>query len=126
MVQKPIPKRKLHKMPKLQPHGLLRNIPRTLPIRKRKEKTKKMKKETGLKDINGIDICIGDIVEWDDAEGTRTAKVIYEKGQVVFHCFKNSTPNWAIGHKFRIGTFMYADTQHHLRIIPTVEKECKK
>jgi hypothetical protein len=72
---------------------------------------------TGLRDKGGYPIRIGDIVEWDDAEGKRTAEVIYENGEVGFHCFKNSKPNWAIGHKFMIGTFMYKDTEHNLIII---------
>lgn len=68
----------------------------------------------GLKDKKGIEIEVGDIVEWNDAEGKRTAKVIFENGQVGFHCFKNSKPNWAVGYKFMIGSFMYADTCAYL------------
>ena len=78
--------------------------------------------KTGLQDKNNKDICIGDIVEWDDAEGKRTAKVIYEKGEVGFHCFKNSEPNWAIGHKFMMGHFMYANTSDYLTIIESVSE----
>ena len=77
---------------------------------------------TGLKDKTGKQIKIGDIVEWDDSEGKRTAEVIYENGEVGFHCFKNSVKNWAIGHKFMIGTFMYSDTWNYLTIIKTWDK----
>ena len=76
-----------------------------------------MKKETGLYDKNNKEISVGDIVEWKDPEGTRTAKVIYENNEVGFHCFKNSKQNWAIGHKFMISNFMYANTSDHLKII---------
>ncbi len=78
--------------------------------------------DTGLLDKNKKHIKVGDIVEWDDSEGKRTAKVIFENGSVGFHCFKNSVPNWAIGHVFFIGDFIYADTEKHLTIISKGEK----
>ena len=75
-------------------------------------------KETELKDINDKDIEIGDIVEWNDGEGKRTADVIRcGDGQVGFRCFKNSKPNWAIGHVFKMRNFIYSNTWNHLKII---------
>lgn len=69
-------------------------------------------------DKNGNKIEIGDIVEWEDREGKRTAQVIFENGEIGFYCFKNSKPNWAIGHKFMISNFIYDDdTSNHLTII---------
>ena len=74
-------------------------------------------KKTGLFDKNNKEIFVGDIVEWDDPEGTRTAKVIYENNEVGFHCFKNTEKNWAIGYKFMISNFMYANTSDYLTIV---------
>jgi len=82
--------------------------------------------DLGLKDKKGKDIEVGDIVEWNDSEGKRTAEVKFENGQVVFHCFKNSKPNWAIGHKFGIGDFIYANTEEYLTIVRKCQKEGQK
>ena len=79
--------------------------------------------ETSLFDKKGKEICVGDTIEWNDDEGKRTANVIYENGEVGFHCFKNSKrKNWAVGHKFMIGSFMYANTSDYL----TITKESKE
>ena len=72
----------------------------------------------GKHDRKGKEICIGHIVEWDDAEGTRTAKVVGSKEHIGFKCFKNSKPNnWAVGHTFSLESFMYKETEYYLTII---------
>src|SRR3990167_3231073 len=74
--------------------------------------------ETNLIDKKGRTICVGDIVQWDDSEGVRTAEVVGSKHHIGFRCFKNSIPdNWAVGHIFCLDHFMYADTQHYLTIV---------
>lgn len=84
-------------------------------------------KETGLKDINGRDIEIGDVVEWDDSEGKRTAEVIRcRDGQIGFYCFKNSRKNWAIGHTFKMKNFIYADTNSYLKIVRKSQNDNKR
>lgn len=72
---------------------------------------------TKLKDKLGEYIYIGDVVEWNDTEGKRTAVVISENGKIAFYCFKNSRPNWAVGYKFKLENFIYADTQNYLKIV---------
>ncbi len=69
-----------------------------------------------LLDKNKKEICVGDTVKWDDAEGTRTAIVVQdEHKRIGFRCFKNSVPsNWAVGHTFWMNRFMYFDTEHYL------------
>lgn len=74
--------------------------------------------QINLRDINNREIENGDIVEWDDSEGTRTAKVIISPYGVSFYCFKNSIPdNWAVGQYFDLQSFIYKDTSRHLKII---------
>jgi hypothetical protein len=67
-------------------------------------------------DVDGNLLEEGDIVEWDDAEGTRTAEVIL---QPAFRCIDNkpNKKNWAVGHTFCLETFMYRETEKHIKII---------
>lgn len=79
--------------------------------------------KTRLKDKFGKNIYVGDVVEWDDAEGRRTAVVIKENGKIAFYCFKNSRPNWAVGHKFFLDTYLKEQQVH--KLLEGIEKKAR-
>lgn len=78
-----------------------------------------MRFDISLKDVNNREIDNGDIVEWDDSEGTRTAKVIITPYGITFHCFKNAFKgkDYVVSIDFPLQSFIYRNTSQYLRII---------